>query len=240
MRHGRPLAYKKSVAASPRNQASAGQPSAGGAGDQREPTRAGRSRAPGPVDRAPARRPPGTRKRPKELVGTSVRRVLWLRTSPQSLVAAGFLARRPCGRRTWFPGPSRGSLLEPVWRFNLPLRARRNVRWGPWSPQRACPRTCSEAPESYPRTWRRCGRSVDTLVAGGIGMGRLHRTPRRRAGRLGNAARRLQPSLAERPLPTDPAAQGLPQRGLARPPAPRGRHRHPDRHAARWSSSSTC
>src|SRR5918993_2975983 len=63
-------------------------------------------------------------------MGTSVRRVLRLRTSPQSLVAAGSLARLPCGRRTWFPGPSRGSLLEPVWRFNLPLRARRNVRPG--------------------------------------------------------------------------------------------------------------
>src|SRR6478752_2974718 len=70
---------------------------------------------------------PNTRKRPKELVGTSVRRVPRLRTSPQSLVVAGSLARLPCDLRTWFPGPSRGSLLEPVWRFNLPLRARRNV-----------------------------------------------------------------------------------------------------------------
>ena len=95
---------------------------------------------------------PDTRKRPKELMGTSVRRVLRLRINPQSLVAAWFLARLPCGRRTWFQGPSRGSLLEPVWRFNLPLRARRNVRWGPWSPQQACPRTCSKVPESYPRT----------------------------------------------------------------------------------------
>ena len=77
------------------------------------------------------RSPPDTRKRPKELVGTSVRRVRRLRTSPQSLVVAGSLARRPCDLRTWFPGPSRGSLLEPVWRFNLPLRARRNVRPGP-------------------------------------------------------------------------------------------------------------
>jgi hypothetical protein len=33
--------------------------------------------------------------------------------------AAWFLARLPYGRRTWFQGPSRGSLLEPVWRFNL-------------------------------------------------------------------------------------------------------------------------
>jgi hypothetical protein len=32
---------------------------------------------------------------------------LRLRTSPQSLVVAGFLARRPCDLRTWFPGPSR-------------------------------------------------------------------------------------------------------------------------------------
>src|SRR5207342_3679334 len=106
---------------------------------------------------------PRTRKRPKELVGTSVRRVLKLRTSPQSLVVAGFLARLPCDLRTWFPGPSRGSLLEPVWRFNLPLRARRNVRAGPRPPQRACPRTCSDSAKSYPRTSTRCGRSVDTL-----------------------------------------------------------------------------
>lgn len=85
---------------------------------------------------------PDIRKRPKELVGTSVRRVLRLRTSPQSLVVAGSLARGPCGLRTWFPGPSRGSLLEPVWRFYLPLRARRNVRPGPTPPQQACPRSC--------------------------------------------------------------------------------------------------
>ena len=173
---------------------------------------------------------PDTRKRPKELMGTSVRRVLRLRTNPQSLVAAWFLARLPCGRRTWFQGPSRGSLLEPVWRFNLPLRARRNVRWGPWSPQRACPRTCSQVPESYPRTWPRCGRSVDTLIRE-VWNGSSHRTPRRRAGRMGNATRRFQPPLAERPLPTDPATQGLPQRGLARAPTPRGSHGHPDRHA---------
>jgi hypothetical protein len=108
--------------------------------------------APAGATLAPTRTPPDTRKRPKELMGTSVRRVRRLRTSPQSLVAAWFLARRPCGRRTWFQGPSRGSLLEPVWRFNLPLRARRNVRCGPRSPQRACPRTCGRLSESYPRS----------------------------------------------------------------------------------------
>ena len=106
-------------------------------------------------------------------MGTSVRRVLRLRTSPQSLVVAGFLARLPCDLRTWFPGPSRGSLLEPVWRFNLPLRARRNVRAGPRPPQRACPRTCSDSAKSYPRTCRRCGRSVDTLAGEVPRMGRL-------------------------------------------------------------------
>ena len=163
-------------------------------------------------------------------MGTSVRRVLRLRTSPQSLVAAWFLARLPCGRRTWFPGPSRGSLLEPVWRFNLPLRARRNVRWGPWSPQRACPRTCSQ---TCPKVIPELGADVDGLwihSSGRYGMGRLHRAPRRRAGRMGDATRRLQPPLAERPVPPDPADQGLPQRDLARPPAPRGGHGHPDRH----------
>src|SRR5260221_2768873 len=38
-------------------------------------------------------------------------------SKPQSLVAAESLVREPCDPRTWFPGPSRGSLLEPVWRF---------------------------------------------------------------------------------------------------------------------------
>src|SRR3954451_9819218 len=106
---------------------------------------------------------PDTRKRPKELVGTSVRRVRRLRTNPQSLVVAESLARRPCDLRTWFSGPSRGSLLEPVWRFNLPLRARRNVRPGAYPPQRACPRTCKTFGRTYPRTCDDCGRSVDTL-----------------------------------------------------------------------------
>src|SRR6476661_4618469 len=137
---------------------------------------------------------PDTRKRPKELMGTSVRRVLRLRINPQSLVAAWFLARLPCGRRTWLQGPSRGSLLEPVWRFNLPLRARRNVRWGPWSPQQACPRTCSKTAESYPRTWRHCGRSVDTL-AREVDDGQIHRPTHRSTGRLGDTARRVQPPL---------------------------------------------
>ena len=41
---------------------------------------------------------------------------------------------------------------EPVWRFNLPLRARRNVRARPTPRQRACPRSCNALPESYPRT----------------------------------------------------------------------------------------
>src|SRR3954452_21584136 len=108
---------------------------------------------------------PDTRKRPKELVGTSVRRVRRLRTSPQSLVVAESLARRPCDLRTWFSGPSRGSLLEPVWRFNLPLRARRNVRPGAHAPQRACPRSCKTFGRTYPRTCDDCGRSVDTLPA---------------------------------------------------------------------------
>ena len=109
-----------------------------------------------------------TRKRPKELVGTSVPRVPELRTSPQSQIVAGSLARLPCGLRTWFPGPSRGSLLGPVWRSNLPLRARRRLGCGPSTPQRACPRSCRETARSYPRTCCPCGRSVDTLAPGGI------------------------------------------------------------------------
>src|SRR6478736_3310929 len=68
--------------------------------------------APGAVVRAGhAKAPEGTGGSP------AVQRVQWLRTSPQSLVAAGSLARWPCGPRTRFPGPSRGSLLGPVWRF---------------------------------------------------------------------------------------------------------------------------
>jgi hypothetical protein len=174
--------------------------------------------------RQPPPTSPDTRKRPKELMGTSVRRVLRLRINPQSLVAAWFLARLPCGRRTWFQGPSRGSLLEPVWRFNLPLRARRNVRWGPWSPQQACPRTCKQSAESYPRTCGHCGRSVDTLaweVDHGPIHGQIHRPTHRRTGWMGDASWRFQPPLAERPLPPHPTAQGSPQRSLARAPAPR-------------------
>ena len=85
-------------------------------------------------------------------MGTSVRRVLRLRINPQSLVAAWFLARLPCGRRTWFQGPSRGSLLEPVWRFNLPLRARRNVRWGALVATTGLSTNLQASRESYPRT----------------------------------------------------------------------------------------
>ncbi len=103
----------------------------------------------------------GARKRPKELVGTSVRRVQRLQTSPQSLIVAGFLARLSCDLRTWFPGPSRGSLLEPVWRFYLPLRARPTVRRGLRPSQPPCPRTSPDRFESYPRSseamWTDCG-----------------------------------------------------------------------------------
>ena len=65
------------------------------------------------------------------------------------------------------------------------------------------------------------------------------RPPDRGAGSLGAAVRRLQPSLAERPVPPDPPGQGPAQRHLARPPAPRGRHGHPDRDAPARRSSST-
>ena len=63
-------------------------------------------------------------------------------------------------------------------------------------------------------------------------MGRLIARLIAAQDRMGSAARGLQPPLAERPVPTDPASQGLPQRRLARPPAPLGRHGHPDRVAA--------
>src|SRR6202795_2653723 len=106
---------------------------------------------------------PDTRKRPKELMGTSVRRVLKLRTSPQSLVVAESLARGPCDPRTWFPGPSRGSLLEPVWRFTPAPSGRTKSTAGPTARQVACPRTSVASVATYPRTARRCGRRVDTL-----------------------------------------------------------------------------
>ena len=116
---------------------------------------------------------PDTRKRPKELVGTSVRRVRRLRTSPQSLVVAGSLARRPCDLRTWFPGPSRGSLLEPVWRFNLPLRARRNVRPGPTAPT-----------TGLSTNLQRDGREVIPELARDVDGLWIHSSGRYRMGRL--------------------------------------------------------
>ena len=68
----------------------------------------------------------------------------------QSLIAAGSLAHLPCGRRTRFPGPFRGSLPGAVWWFALPLRARRNVRPGALSPQRPYPRSCDAGREVIP------------------------------------------------------------------------------------------
>jgi hypothetical protein len=95
--------------------------------------------------------PRGRTKAPEGTGGDLRSAVLWLRTSPQSQSAAGSLARRPCDLRTWFPGPSGGSLLRPVWRFNLPLRARRRLRAHPSRPQWACPRICREIARTYPR-----------------------------------------------------------------------------------------
>ena len=169
------------------------------------------SLADAPADGAAAASP-DTRKRPKELMGTSVRRVLRLRTSPQSLVAAGSLARRPCDLRTWFPGPSRGSLPEPVWRFNLPLRARRNVRPGRTAHNGLIHELAVVIAGSYPRTCGRCGRSVDTLAREVPRWVDLLARLVAAQDALGATVRRLQPSLAERPVPPDPAGQGLPQR----------------------------
>ena len=122
----------------------------------------------------------------------------------QSLIAAGSLAHLPCGRRTRFPGPFRGSLPDAVWWFALPLRARRNVRPGAHGPQRPYPRSCDAGSRSYPRGCGRCGRFVDTLRAGGT-HGPLARSSRRVAGSLGDAARGLQPPLAVGALPPDAA-----------------------------------
>ncbi len=85
----------------------------------------------------------------------------------RSLVAPPWcLARWPCDPRTWLPGPSRRSLVGPVWRFALPLRARRNVAAGGMRPQRPYPRMRGGWRPSYPRPFHRCGRSVDIRPPG--------------------------------------------------------------------------
>ncbi len=181
------------------------------------------------------RRPdrPRTRKRPKELVGTCRSAGPGATNKPQSLVAAGFLARRPCDLRTWFPGPSRGSLLDRSGGSLLPLRARRNVRAGVRRTTTGLSTNLPSAPPTLSPNlstmWTGCGYSS--------GRCRIHgssaRAARRRSRPLGAAARRLQPSLAERPVPADPADQGPAERPLARTSAPRGVDRHPDRPAPR-------
>ena len=76
------------------------------------------------------------------------------------------------------------------------------------------------------RMWTVCGYTR----LGRLRMGRLLARLMAAQDRLGAAVRRLQSPLAERPVPAHPSGQGLPERHVARPPAPRGGDRHPDRH----------
>ena len=81
---------------------------------------------------------------------------------------------------------------------------------------------------------------VDSAEGGARMLGRYVTRLVDAQARLGEAARRLQPPLAVGPLPADPAGQGLPQRDVARPSRPRGRHRRPDRRAHGGDRRSTC
>ena len=109
----------------------------------------------------------------------------------------------PCGLRTRFPGPSRGSLLEPVWRFDLPLRARRNVRAGAGRPQRACPRTCwCTRPNVIPEVRGRCGRVCGYTRRGGAAHGPSAR-PSRRRHRIAGPGRSATSTTAGSPPSSD-------------------------------------
>ena len=172
-----------------------------------------------------------TRKRPKELMRVRPFGGSRSFSKPRSLVAAGFLARGPCDLRTWFPGPRRGSLLEPVWRFTSAPSGKTKSTARASGPQGACPRTSATEARTYPRTSHGCGRPVDTL-SGRCRMASLARADHGRPGPLGPAVRGLQPSLAQRALPPDPADPRSAERRLARPSASRGRDGHPDRDRA--------
>ena len=68
----------------------------------------------------------------------------------------------PCGHRTWFPGPSRGSLPGAVWRFApAPSGKTKCSRRGHRAPQPPYPRTCDGIARglspTFPPMWTRCG-----------------------------------------------------------------------------------
>ena len=174
--------------------------------------------------RAPQTTMPRTRKRPKELVRHRPFDGSRSLSKPQSLVAAGSLARWPCDLRTWFPGPTRGSLLGPVWRFTsapsgktkCTARAMTATRRLSTNCRREMPEVIPELPTVVDELWihsvRRCR------------MARLARTAHGRPGSLGTAVRRLQPALAERAVParsgrsrTSSTAPGSATRSTRRP-----------------------
>ena len=177
-------------------------------------------------------------------MGTSVRRSAAPKSS-QSLVAAGRRRLQPCGLRTRFPGPLRGSLLGAVWRFTpAPSGKTKCTVRGPSATTGLSTNLRCERPRSYPRTCGRCGRAVDTLAVAEVSdaMASIWLAPaRRRPGRLGHAARRLQPSLAVGACSgrSGPVKDLLNGRWLG-PPAPRRRDRHPDRALLLARSCSTC
>ena len=145
-------------------------------------------------------------------MGTAVRRVLGLRTS----------------RSPWSsPGPSLAGLAtsEPGSRdrpedhssnrsggSHLPLRARRNVRPGAPAHKGLSTNLREDGHELIPELAGRCGRCVDTLAGEVSRDGSSARSAHGRPGRLGAPVRGLQPSLAERALPADPADQGPAER----------------------------
>ena len=178
------------------------------------PCRAGHTKAPEGTGGSPA-----------------VQRVQWLRTSPQSLVAAGSLARWPCGPRTRFPGPSRGSLLGPVWRFtSAPSGKTKCTVRGHTSTTGLSTNLLVTRPTLSPK-FADVVDELWILIGEVAAHGPSARASRRHERSLGTAVRRLQPPLADGAVPADRPGQGPAERPLARPSAPRGRDRHPDRPA---------
>jgi hypothetical protein len=115
---------------------------------------------------------PDTRKRPKELVSVRPFDGSTGFDKSQSLIVAESLARWPCDPRTWFPGPSRGSLLEPVWRFTpAPSGKKKCTARCVTAARRLSTNLEDHGPDLSPNfavVWTTCGYTP----SGGVGMGR--------------------------------------------------------------------
>ena len=176
----------------------------------------------------------GRTKAPEGTGGSpAVRRVQRLRTSPQSLVAAGSLARWPCDPRTRFPGPLRGSLPGSVWRFApAPSGKTKCTGRGGTSTTGLSTNFESRGPTLSP-TCGRCGRVVDTRRGGCRPMARLLARlvalNDRWAQPFGDFNHRWLSALFR---PLGPVKDFLNGRWLGHPAA-RGGDRPPDRAAAR-------